>query len=293
MSKHAIFHRADDLPRAFVVGCKKSGTTWMQALLEVHPEVCSRGESGFAPLLATPMFELLNIYNAHQRAGETNTFTGEDALAITRYAINTLQRRWVDALPDTDRVQVVADKSPEHALSLDVLGAIFPEMKAIHIVRDGRDCVVSGWHYNMRGDAEAFRSSHPNMESYARYFARRQWVPSITRARAWGRAHPDRYLELRYERLLESPHEQARSIFAFLGVDTSEQTINEIVERTSFKALSGGRTPGQTDNASHFRKGTSGSWRDEMDARSVEAFEQLAGDLLDELGYPRASTIAA
>ena len=293
MSEPFPAHPADDLARAFVVGCKKSGTTWMQALLEVHPQVCSRGEAGFAPLLATPMFEQLNAYNKQQRAGEINTYSGADALTLARFAINTLQRKWIDMLPESERAQVrvIADKSPEHALSLDVLNAIYPKMKAIHIIRDGRDCLVSGWHYNIRGNAKAFRSQFVSMESYASYFAQQQWVPSVTRARQWGAGHPDQYLELRYEALLASPDEQARRIFDFLGVDATGPVIERVIERTSFRSLSGGRDQGETNNQSHFRKGVSGSWREELDPASVRVFEQIAGDTLDALGYPRASAV--
>ncbi|MFG0246687.1 MAG: sulfotransferase [Phycisphaerales bacterium JB052] len=294
MSELFPAHPADDLARAFVVGCKKSGTTWMQALLEVHPQVCSRGEAGFAPLLATPMFEQLNAYNQQQRAGAINTYSGEDALTLARFAIDTLQRKWIDLLPEPEQreVRVIADKSPEHALSLDVLHAIYPEMKTIHIIRDGRDCLVSGWHYNMRGNTKAFRSQFVSMESYASYFAKSQWVPSITRAQQWGAKHPDQYLELRYEALLASPDEQAQRIFDFLGVDTCQPVIEQIIERTSFKTLSGGRDQGETNNQSHFRKGTSGSWREELDERSVLVFEQIAGSMLDSLGYPRANAVS-
>ena len=46
-----------------------------------------------------------------------------------------------------------------------------------------------------------------------------------------------------------------------------------------------------TNNQSHFRKGVSGSWREELDPASVRVFEQIAGDTLDALGYPRAGAV--
>lgn len=288
MEHSQVTHRADDLPRAFVVGCQKSGTTWMQALLEAHPEVCSRGEASFGALLIGPLFELLNGYNAKQRAGETNRFSGEDAIEIARGAINLLQRRWVDLQPQPERIRVIADKTPEHAIALDALGAIYPQMKVIHIVRDGRDGVVSGWHHNLRQNEASFRARFGSMEQYTRYFVEHHWIPFITRAQQWGVAHADAYLELRYEHVLESPREHAARIFSFLGVDTSESVIEAVVERTSFKSLSGGRERGETNNASHFRRGTSGGWRDELDQASADAFEALGGAMLDRLGYERA-----
>lgn len=265
----------------------------MQALLDAHPEVCSRGEACFGHALIAPMIKLCQVYNASQRAGELNTFAGEDTLDIIRHAIRILQRKWVDASDSPERVRVIAEKTPEHAMGLDMLNAVFPDMRLIHIIRDGRDGIVSGWHHNLRANADGFRAKFPTMPAYARYFAEHHWVPYITRARAWGNANPDRYLELQYERVLESPIEHAQRIFSFLRVDTGDATIAHAVERTSFKSLSGGRERGETDNASHFRKGTAGGWQDDLDAQSVAIFEEIGGDLLDELGYQRAAAISA
>lgn len=292
-SAHHAPHHADTLPRTFLVGCPKSGTTWLQGVLEAHPEVCSRGESSFGLLLVSPIFELLKSYNEQQRAGESNTFSGEDALDIARGAIQTLQRKWVDQLPEPQRIRVIADKTPEHALALDPLNAVFPEMKVVHIIRDGRDCVVSGWHHNIRNDEASFRKRFATMERYTYHFTKHNWIPYVTRAQQWGRANPERYLEVRYERLLDSSREEAGRVYRFLGVDADAGLIDQIIERTSFKSLSGGRDPGQVNNASHFRKGVSGAWRDELDESSVRTFEQLAGELMDTLGYERTRALSA
>jgi len=290
---HHAPHHADALPRTFLVGCPKSGTTWLQGVLEAHPQVCSRGESSFGLLLVSPIFELLKSYNDQQRAGESNTFSGEDALDIARTAIHTLQRKWVDQLPEPERIRVIADKTPEHALALDPLNAVFPAMKVIHIIRDGRDCIVSGWHHNIRKEEAAFRKRFPTMERYAYHFTKHNWVPYINRARQWGQTHPQRYLEVRYEHLLESAHAETARIYRFLGVDAGDALIDQIIERTSFRSLSGGRDPGQVNNASHFRKGVSGAWREELDDASVRTFEQLAGELMDTLGYERSRAMSA
>lgn len=263
----------------------------MEALLAAHPEVCSRGEACFVHGLIMPMITHCQAYNASQRAGEVNTFDGDDTLEVIRHTIRILQRKWVDACGSPERVRVVAEKTPEHAVGIDILNAVFPEMRLIHIIRDGRDGIVSGWHHNLRANAEEFCAKFPSMPVYARYFVENHWIPYITCARAWGEANPNRYLEVQYEHILESPIDHAQRIFTFLGVDISDSILADAVERTSFKSLSGGRERGQTDNRSHFRKGTVGGWRDDLDAESISIFEEHGGDLLDELGYERASAL--
>lgn len=281
-------HPADTLPRAFIVGCQKSGTSWMQSLLNAHPGVCCRGEACFGNFLIPLMHETLKQYNTMQRAGEINRFENDDGIEVIGHAIRVLQRRWVDA---SDRpVQLIAEKTPEHALALELLSAMFPQMRVIHIIRDGRDGVVSGWHHNIRENQDAFRARFPTMADYTRCFVEQHWRSYITRARQWGAAHPQRFHELRYEHALEhaleQPAEHASAIFRFLGIDDDASIVDRAVAAASFKSMSGGRDHGQVDNGSHMRRGQAGGWREELDDDSVRVFEELGGELLAELGYP-------
>ena len=49
--------------------------------------------------------------------------------------------------------------------------------------------------------------------------------------------------------------------------------------------LSKGRSRGEEDPTSFFRKGVSGDWRSAFTERDEKTFEQEAGDLLVKLGY--------
>lgn len=283
------FAQAAALPKAFIVGCQKSGTTWLQQVLAAHPAVACRGEAClgnfFVPLLA----HAAKSFNQRQRAGSVNTLNGAETVAMARAGALALFARWLDAEPDPDTISLIAEKTPEHAVCLPTLGAVFPGCRVVHIIRDGRDGVVSGWHHNLRENAVSFRARFPDMASYAAYFAQGHWMPYITAARAWGSLNPGRFIECRYEDLLADPHAGMARLLAFLGVDASAQAVGRCVEAASFKSLSGGREPGQADASSHFRKGVAGDWREGLDEASVRAFEQAAGPLLAELGYQPAS----
>lgn len=71
----------------------------------------------------------------------------------------------------------------------------------------------------------------------------------------------------------------------FLGLDSSEASIETCLAASSFDAVTGGREHGDTDSTSHFRKGIAGDWVGELSEDEVRAFEEIAGWLMAELGY--------
>jgi len=88
------------------------------------------------------------------------------------------------------------------------------------------------------------------------------------------------YREVRYEALVARPAEECARLCAFLGLpyDPAMPRFHE------------GRTRAGADATSSWLPITPGlqDWRSQMPPGDVERFEAAAGDLLDELGYPRA-----
>lgn len=282
------FEHALRLPKAFVVGCQKSGTTWLQRILEAHPEICCRGESCIGVFLPTTLAKLAVKYNGFQRAGPLNTLGESEISVMLRTTCLALFTKWLKAEPDDARIRLIAEKTPEHVMVLQILDVIFPACKIVHIIRDGRDGVVSGWHHNIRENESQFRERFPTMAAYAAYFAESHWVPYIRLAQAWGAERRDRYHEIRYEELLADPQRHTTGLLEFLGVDASDGIAARCAEAASFESLTG-RSRGQANNSSHYRKGVAGDWKRSLDAESLKSFIAHGGEMLRELGYETAA----
>lgn len=269
----------------FVLGCQKSGTTWLQRLLDAHPQVCCGWEGHFTDLLALRIQEGVNAYNARQAqriGGEAMLFRRDDLRATLRMLGDQILTRHLRNAPQPERIRAVGDKTPEYSTAIPILEQIYPGAKYLHIIRDGRDACVSGWfHLHRLGHATRFNS----LSEYAEFFARQHWVPYIMAARAAASSAPGRYLELRYESLHHDTAGQTRRIVEFLGVDESDEPIQSCVQAASFETLTGGRSQGAEDRSSFFRKGVVGDWRHHLDDDAVRRFEQSAGDLLRALDY--------
>ena len=82
-----------------------------------------------------------------------------------------------------------------------------------------------------------------------------------------------------------------RGFVGFLGLlgegrgRIDEGTLRDIVHRHRFEVKAGGRTPGEEDRSSHYRRGQSGDWVNHFEPVHVEAFKERYNDLLLLLGY--------
>lgn len=265
----------------FIVGCQKSGTTWLQGLLNGHPDIVCSGEARFATLLLQQLAQAARTYNEGQRMGEAGALSSAQVGQLFRTACAMVMSNWTQGRS----VKFLGEKTPEHALAMGFLADAFPGCRFVHTIRDGRDGCVSGWFHNLRENPDTFAKRFPTFESYAAYFASQHYVRYIEAARAWGRANPERYTEVRYEQLHERPAEETARILAFLGADASKASVDACVAAGAFERVSGGRTRGEADNASHFRKGVVGDWRGHFTPEAERVFREHAGALMDELGY--------
>lgn len=89
-----------------------------------------------------------------------------------------------------------------------------------------------------------------------------------------------------YERLLSEGPTVAKELFQFLGLRHEDALINDLIERSSFRFYAG-RDRGQEDRKRFYRKGVAGDWKNHFTDEDKRAFKAIAGDLLIELGYEK------
>ena len=218
----------------------------------------------------------------------------------------------MERLRETNK-KLVGDKSPLLGEDfIEEVARIYPEARVIHIIRDGRDQAVSMLHHvwNRSTDQGGVQTLKPG--EFERREAYRKDPEKLLQtgegvfteerlrgaARSWnsrvGKTAEDgpallgpNYTEVRYEDLLERPHEEVRRLAGFLGADTREKAVRQAVDAARFEKLSRGRERGQEDTSSFYRKGVAGDWRNYFTARDKEIYKQEAGELLIRLGYER------
>ena len=284
-----------ELDLFFIVGMHRSGTTWLQRLLNRHDRVSCRGEAHFIDILFTNLQKAFKVFNKEVRhqggtVAHLKEFGGHvesleydtpEIQLMLYYGIYLMLIKWVDS----DKIKVVGEKTPDNVLWMNLLATIFPDAKFLHVIRDGRDSAVSGWFFNL-SEVDENKALVDTIETYVdRYM--KQWSSAMQFARTIGNQNKERYMEIRYEDLSSDPEGTLTKACRFLGVNTSRQIIDECVSKESFEALSDGRTPGQEDRTSFFRKGLNGEWREHFDIEMAKRAWRVAGEQLSDLGYSK------
>jgi hypothetical protein len=137
---------------------------------------------------------------------------------------------------------------------------LFPGAKFVHIIRDARDVVLS-----MRNTPKVLleRSWH---------FAAVDWVSHVETGRRIGQQiGPDRYLEVRYERLMAEPEAVLTEILMF-SEPGDDALPRAATVRSEIRSL--------------VRSSNTEKWRRMMSPAALRTVERVAGPLLLELGYP-------
>lgn len=217
----------------FVVGFARSGTTLLATLLDRHSRIAATPETHFFDMVlprgtrATDRFEADGIvaqFLDSERVRDLE-LTREDFAALVENASCTWRDVFSRALASYGaryRADIVVEKTPAHLTKVPQLLEWYPDAKTVHIVRDGRDAVLSllraPW-------------SHNNVRRHAR-----MWRWCMKRMARYRRAWPERMYEVRYEALLERPEETLRAIDAFIGVEFEPAQLGPAVAQRTVPA---------------------------------------------------------
>lgn len=284
-------------PAPFVIGMGRSGTTLLRLMLDAHSQLAIPAETHFIPvLLAEPPrdgaaclarlqalpnwddFDLSSTgFAARLRALDPFDPAAAVRLFFTGYARTQGKPRW-------------GDKTPTYVEQVAAIGALLPEARFVHILRDGRDVALS-YRDKWFGPGDDLTA------------AARLWRGRILEARAQAaRLEPGRYLELRFEDLIAAPEHELKRVCAFLELpfepgmlDYHQRAASRLGElgdrRDSEGRVAVPRARRLSIHANTARPpdpAQSGKWRTGLTPAEVALFEREAGDLLTALGYAPA-----
>ncbi len=285
-----------------LVGAPRSGTTWLQSLLGAHPSIATPQETDLFSRYISPLAEAWSwqlrggpeAWKQRRYKGLPAVLTTDEYVAIVRGVIDSVLDGIARLEPDAT---VLLEKSPSHSTSADVVAAYAPEVRVIHLVRDGRDVAASlvgaadGW-----GKGWAPRTIKD---------AARAWVTNVRGAQQY-RKLGFVYREVRYEDLAAADPEVLQGVYAFCGFDVDLDECAGLYKQYGLDVMrAGGDDPivlggefapysaDRSEPAGFFGPGRVGGWRDSWSPNDLLLFRSIGGPLLEQLGYEQNGKWAA
>lgn len=276
-----------------VTGVTKSGTTWLQRMLDCHPEIACGGESKLNVFLKqlTPAIREYNTAltktneKIYKEQAVYQTLAQPQALAIMQYLfLDRMEAVRRSASGKTSELRWIGDKDPDYKRELVSWRSILPESRIISTSRDGRDCYVSLW-FHLYPERDPMAA-----ENRTDFIGRIQghattWRDTMAKFQKDAAEHPGQHFAIRYETLLEDAEGEMIRLFQWFGCDAAPETVAEVVARNAFSVLSGGRSPGEADAKSFLRKGIAGDWKNHFDEECDKLYREVAGEALAAAGY--------
>jgi hypothetical protein len=281
-------------PFVFLVGCARSGTTLLQRIVDAHPQIAITPEMHWithsfrhqkkwlAPEgRVTPEQVSSMVQHKRFRQFELGREEFEGLLRSGEPTAYVTFLNGIFALYGKNKgKELVGNKTPAYVKGLSTLHGHWPAAKFVHLIRDGRDVCLSVLNWN-HADRTAGRYStwaEDPVSTIALW-----WKRKVGLGRQGGqRLGRELYCEMRYESLVSQPTDECARLCTFLDVPYDAAMLRFHEGRTKTDPGLDAKqawlpiTPGLRD------------WKAQMALEDIERFEAAAGDLLDELGYPRA-----
>jgi hypothetical protein len=301
-----------ELRPAMVTTLGRTGSTWLVHLLGTHPGVVAYRPFSFEPRAATYWIDVLTSLAepssyTQQLDGEieypqpwwlgsgvrmTSERLPDEALArwlgsdsVEQLAAFVHERidavyLQVAAIADRERPSFFAEKCLPHNNVSQLLWELYEDAREVFLVRDFRDMACSIRSFNDKRGRQAFGATRADTDEG---FVREVLAPSVARLLDEWRARRDRAHLVRYEDLVAHPSDTVAGLLAYLGVESSPETVEAMLARA------GKELPAMADHRTASSLGASvGRWRTELPDALRALCDEAFGPALEEFGYPVA-----
>jgi len=286
-------------PNFLIVGMSRSGSLWISAMLNAHPDIASFPSLPFHTTSGEKRVGEVHFFNtlASLERGTEDKFTRPISGYLTMYG-----KVFADLVPYQKKVskekfykmlverysehcdnqrgnkKIVGELTSEYIFHLDFIDYFYPKIKKICIIRDPKDKVVS-WHF--RTISTGKKKETKLTESFALDYLKKRIIKEYETLLDYkGSIHC-----MTFEKLREYTPKSIIGAIEYLNMPVSDEIIDKIIEEGSFKSMtardtkSQGRERGEEDNMAQIRKGIIGDWENHMSKDLARKVDNAVVDL--------------
>ena len=229
---------------ALLCGHARSGTTLLEQVLDAHPDIVTAEETKIFHL--DVCLPLAKARPPEPDAADTATFQLK-LEAVEAAPLELLQRLRENYFRSMERClgeplagRMLVDKNPALWMLISGFPRVFPEAKFLVALRDPRDVCLSCFTLNLPPRFEIQRTAYFNLSDIVD-----KYVEEMTLWRTLAPLMQGRYLEVRYEDMVEDLESVARKTLDFLGLPWDpgvlrfhEQAQQKVMSHGNYKDVS-------------------------------------------------------
>ena len=204
----------------FIVGMPRSGTSLVEQIIASHPRAFGCGELDYINNISAQISGSRDGWSYLHQIDRLTANTLDQAAQKYSQALRKLS-------PGADRV---TDKMPSNALHLGLIGAMLPESRIIHCVRDPRDSCLSCYFHHFLGKGNVFTYDLAHLGDYYSDYRRLM--------NHWKSVLDIPILDVVYEDMIADQETQSRRLIEFLGLDWDDRCLEFHKTRRTTKTIS-------------------------------------------------------
>ena len=263
----------------FSCGYNKSGTTFLQMLLDSHPKITCSPEHHLKTIVKG-LHHLNEQYRSLIQLFDDRTAQQGIRYKSKRTMTMALRAITQEIYDETYRPNAEAKGISDNWIFefLPLIDSLRVNQKYIFIVRDPRAISVSLYHH--LANTEPHRVRRININEFSQNFGLR-WNKHIETIMHFTEAHPERCKIVYYENLVgKERFEEIKKVLNLLQVSASEVDIENM-----FTIVDSLKNKSKSRNNKFFRKGTANSWQEELSQKSIKKIENRCREQMLRLNY--------
>jgi hypothetical protein len=266
-----------------IIGCRRSGTTLLRAILNEHPDLLVHPDEPqfivgtwkrFRNPIKYPQIAVRYIQNHEYcindiTADEIMSYYDSREMISFKDLIKAYLYAWIKDKPDNAFIVL---KDPAFSFYLELIDSLFSNPRYIHIYRDPRA--------NIASQKSRWRNT-PFLENI------RWWLSAVHRCREWGRAHQRNFLEVTFENLVLEPEITIKKVCQFIDIPYVETML-------SFRLIQRIFTPNEEPiNVIHegVDRTRLDTWRSHLNVEEIRFIKMTTSKLAGDIDWPLSKSI--